>query len=101
MYLLLETATTDVTTSLISTFLPIILMFGVMYLMLIRPQQKKEKALKEKVNSLEIGDNVTTNAGIVGRVVSMKEDTLVIESSSSRIRIKRWAVADIEKLKLD
>ncbi len=101
MYLLLETATASTTTSLISTFLPIVLMFAVLYFVMIRPQQKKEKALKAKVNSLEIGDSVTTNAGIVGRVVSLKEDTLVLESSSSRIRIKRWAVADVEKLKLD
>ncbi len=101
MYLLLETASVSTTESLVSTFLPIVLMFAVLYFVMIRPQQKKEKALKEKVNSLEIGDSVTTNAGIVGRVVSLKEDTLVIESSSSRLRIKRWAVADIEKLKLD
>ncbi len=101
MYLLLQTATPTLTESLLSTVVPIVLMFGVLYLMVFRPQQKRDKALKEKVSSIEIGDSITTNAGIIGRVVSMKEDTLVIESSSSKLRIKRWAVADVEKLNMD
>ncbi len=99
MYLFLETMGT--TESLLATFGPIVIMFAVLYFLMIRPQQKKEKALREKVNALEIGDAVVTNAGIVGRVVSLKDDTLIIESSAARIRIKRWAVAEIEKLKLD
>jgi len=84
----------------------IILMVGMLvifYFVLIRPQKKREKQEKEMRNSIEIGDGVTTIGGIIGRVVSMKDDTLLIESGSDRtkLRINRWAVQSVEKLKLD
>ncbi|MEG2192775.1 MAG: preprotein translocase subunit YajC [Oscillospiraceae bacterium] len=49
----------------------------------------------------EKGDGVTTTGGIVGRVASIKEDTVVIETAGAKIRIKRWAVADVEKLSVE
>lgn len=84
----------------------IILMVGMLvifYFVLIRPQKKREKQEKEMRNSIEIGDGVTTIGGIIGRVVSMKDDTLLIESGSDRtkLRINRWAIQSVEKLKLD
>ena len=57
--------------------------------------------MQDMRNSIEIGDGVTTAGGIVGRVVSVKEDTIVIESASSKIRLKRWAVSEVEKLNMD
>ena len=60
--------------------------------------QEFEKRMQDMRNSLEIGDGVITAGGIVGRVISIKEDTLVIESASSKLRIKRWAVSEVEKL---
>ena len=84
----------------------IILMVGMLvifYFVLLRPQKKREKQEKEMRNSIEIGDGVTTIGGIIGRVVSMKDDTLLIESGSDRtkLRINRWAIQSVEKLKLD
>ena len=84
----------------------IILMVGMLvifYFVLIRPQKKREKQEKEMRNSIEIGDGVTTIGGIIGRVVSLKDDTLLIETGSDRtkLRINRWAVQSVEKLKLD
>ena len=65
-----------------------------LYFVMFRPNQKRRKQEEEMKKSLTIGDEVTTIGGIVGRVVSLKEDsdTLVIETASEKIRIKRWAV---------
>ena len=54
--------------------------------------------MQDMRNSLEIGDGVVPAGGIIGRVISIKEDTIVIESASSKMRIKRWAVSEVEKL---
>lgn len=80
--------------SLIS-FLPIIAVAIVFYFVLIRPQQKKDKEDKAMRENLDIGDEIITAGGIIGLVVSIKEDTLVIETGSdrSKIRIAKWAVA--------
>lgn len=79
------------------------LMLGLMYLIMVRPQKKRDKQAQELRNSIEIGDEVTTIGGIVGRVVSIKEDTFIIETSGerSRMRFKRWAIQDVGKLSLD
>ena len=62
-----------------------------LYFVMFRPNQKRRKQEEEMKKSLTIGDEVTTIGGIVGRVVSLKEDsdTLVIETASEKIRIKR------------
>ncbi|MEG0178222.1 MAG: preprotein translocase subunit YajC [Oscillospiraceae bacterium] len=82
---------------------PILLVFVAMYFIMIRPQKKKEKAATEMRNAIEVGDGVTTIGGIVGRVASIKEDTFVLETGTDRVklRFKRWAIQDVEKLNLD
>lgn len=74
-----------------------------MYFLMWRPQKKKEKQQAELQNSIDVGDEITTIGGIVGRVVSIKEDTFVLETASdrSRIRFKRWAIQTVGKLELD
>ena len=66
-----------------------------LYFVMVRPNQKRKKQEEEMKKSLTIGDEVTTIGGIVGRVVSLKQDsdTLVIETASEKIRIKKWSVA--------
>ena len=99
MYFLLEAAATDsLFTVLMTNTMPFVVVLGVMYFMLISPQKKREKKMQDMRNSLEIGDGVVTAGGIIGRVISIKEDTIVIESASSKMRIKRWAVSEVEKL---
>lgn len=69
------------------------------YFFIFRPNKKKKKAEEEMKNSLEIGDEITTIGGIIGRVVSIKDDeSLVIETASdrSRLRIKKWAISTID-----
>mgnify|MGYP003397602639 CR=1 FL=1 len=89
--------------STIVGFSPIIIMLVLFYFFLMRPQQKKEKQATNMRNSIEVGDGVTTIGGIVGRVASIKEDTFVLETGSDRVkmRFKRWAIQEVEKLALD
>ena len=81
--------------SMLGMFLPMVLMFAILYFFMIRPQKKKDKEIQDMRSSLQIGDEVITTGGIIGIVVSLKEDTLVIETGSdrSKVRIARWAVA--------
>lgn len=81
-------------------FLMIVVVFGVMYFILIRPQKKRDKEVAEMRNSLQVGDEVITVGGIIGRVVVIKEDNLVIETGNdrSKIRIKRYAVQSNESV---
>ncbi|MCI6639730.1 MAG: preprotein translocase subunit YajC [Pygmaiobacter massiliensis] len=96
----LEAATTSTTAGLTSTLITVIALFAIMYFLMIRPQKKKDKQLADMRNALDIGDGVTTIGGIVGRVVALKDDTVVIETGTerTRIRFKRWAIQDVEKL---
>lgn len=86
--------------SMLMTFIPLILIFVVFYFLLIRPQKKREKQTNEMRNNVQVGDEVVTQGGIVGRVVSIKEDNVVVETGSerSKLRIKRWAIAAVETI---
>ena len=85
------------------TVIFLILMLGVMYFTVVIPQRKEEKAKNELRNSLEVGDGVVTIGGIVGRVVSIKDDTVLIETGSDRVKIRmsKNAIAEVEKLNLN
>ena len=62
--------------------------------MLLRPQTKREKEIQTMRNNLEVGDEVVTSGGIIGTVVSLRDDSILIETGSDRnkVRIARWAV---------
>ena len=79
---------------LLGTLGPVALMFVVFYFLLIRPQKKRENEIQKMREAIEVGDEVVTIGGIVGRIVSIKEDTLVIETSSerSKLRVARWSI---------
>ncbi len=72
----------------------LVLMFVVMYFVLIRPQRKRQKEEEKMRTELEIGDEIVTIGGINGKIVTIKEDSLVIETSADRnkLRIKKWAI---------
>lgn len=73
----------------------LVVMIGVMYFVMIRPQRKQQKAEAKMRSELQIGDEIITIGGIYGRVVSLKDDSIVIESSGdrSKIQISRSAVS--------
>lgn len=78
------------------TIMMLVVLVGVFYFMMIRPENKRKKAAQEMRNSLKKGDKLTTIGGIVGNIVTVNEDTLVIETSEDRVRmeITKWAVSN-------
>ncbi|HBP38423.1 MAG TPA: preprotein translocase subunit YajC [Clostridiales bacterium] len=87
------------TSSLLTMVLPLALMFGLMYLLLIRPQKKKEKKLREQINAMVVGDSIVTIGGVVGRIVNIKDDEVTITTSAanSLITFKKSAISTVVK----
>ena len=87
----------------LGSFIPIIgyLVFfgGIMYLLVYRPQKRKDKKAKELMDSLQVGHKITTHSGIVGKVVNIKDDVITVESGVERtqLELKKWAVRDVDK----
>lgn len=84
----------------VSTFSPIIMLvlLGlVFYFFMYRPQKKQEKEIKQMRDSLTVGDEVVTNAGIIGRIVRIKEDIVTLELGSDRNKMKvfNWAIREV------
>ena len=69
--------------SQISLIVMMVLLFAVMYFVMIRPQKKKQKEEQQMRDSIEVGDEITTIGGIVGRVVTVKDDSLIIETGAA------------------
>lgn len=86
-----------------SLFLTMGIMLAMLYFMIYRPQKKQEKKDAAMRSSLEIGDQVTTIGGVVGRVVAIKDDTFVLETGSDRMKIRfvKSAIGAVEKLNMD
>ena len=78
-----------------SGIIMIVLLFGVFYFFLIRPENKKKKKLQEMRSSLQVGDEITTIGGIVGKIVSIKDDMITFETGEDRVRVQimRWAIS--------
>ena len=91
------------TESYISLFFTLALMLVMLYFMIYRPQKKQEKKDAAMRSSLEIGDQVTTIGGIIGRVVAIKDDTFVLETGADRVKIRftKNAISSVEKLIMD
>lgn len=70
------------------TIIMLVAVFVVFYFFGIRPQKKQEKEASNMRNSLQVGDEVTTIGGIIGKVVSIKDETCVIETSHDRTKIR-------------
>lgn len=87
----------DMVSSLL-TIVPFVLIFVVMWFFMIRPQKKQEKEAKAMRDNLMVGDEITTIGGIIGKVVSIKEETCVIETTKdrTRIRILRTAISRVD-----
>jgi len=77
----------------ISQFLPFILMFVVIYLFMIVPQQKKAKKEKEFESSLKVGDKIITKSGFHGKIAELAETTVVIETMSGKLKMEKSAIS--------
>ena len=86
------------TGSMVVTIIMLVAVFVVFYFFGIRPQKKQEKAAAQMRNNLQVGDEITTIGGIIGKVVSIKDETCVIETSRERtkIRILKSAISRVD-----
>lgn len=77
-------------------FIPLILIFAIMYFLMIRPQQKRMKQHREMVAALKKGDQVITQGGIIGKVVSVRDDEIEVEIANGvRVRVVRSSVTQV------
>lgn len=86
---------------LIRNFFPLIMvavLFAMYYFMLLRPTKKRDMELKKMRDSLQAGDRVITIGGIVGRIISTKEETVVIETGADKTKLQftKWAISQKE-----
>ena len=102
MNILLSGSSASSGQSLWITILYMVAVVGIFYFLLMRPQQKKKKKEEQMRGSVQIGDDVTTIGGIVGRVVGVKEDDgiLIIETGTDRakLKIKKWAIGSVDTI---
>lgn len=70
-------------------------MIAIFYFLMIRPENKRKKEAEQMRNNLSVGDSITTIGGIVGTIVSIKEDKFVIETGADQVRIEfcKWALS--------
>jgi preprotein translocase subunit YajC len=68
--------------------LPLVLMFGIFYFLLILPQQRRQKKWQQMLGTLKAGDKVVTSGGLRGSIISLKDDTLVLRVPPDNLRIE-------------
>lgn len=90
-------------TSMIFVLIIWVAVFAAMYFFMIRPNSKKKKQEAELRNNIEIGDDITTIGGIVGRIVAIKddEDAFIIETGPDRVKMKfkKWCISTVDTQK--
>ena len=84
-------------------FLPLILVFVVFWFMLIRPQRKKDKQVKEMLNNLKAGDRICTIGGIYGTIVGIKDDTVTLSVGRDNLTmvVARWGIRSVEEVTIE
>lgn len=84
--------------SMMSMIITIVALIAVFYFMMYRPQKKQEKETRTLLDSLQVGDEITTHSGIIGKIVSMKDETVTIETSKdkTKIRFLKTAIARVD-----
>ena len=88
------------------TFAPIILIFVIFWFMMIRPQRKKDKQVKEMLNNLKHGDRITTIGGIYGTIMNIKDETITLAVGQSgdkptEMTVARWAIRGVEEVSVE
>ena len=75
-----------------------VVVFGVFYFLLIRPQKKKDKQLKDMRSNLNVGDKVTTIGGIVANVAKVEENIVILELGPNRTKVpfEKWAIGTVQ-----
>ena len=82
------------------TLVWIVVMFGLMYFLMVRPQKKEQKRVSQMLNSMEVGDCVVTSSGFYGVILDMTEEDVIVEfgnNKNCRIPMRKSAIAEVEK----
>ena len=89
--------------SILGLIIPMALMFVLLYFIMIRPQRKKDKAVKEMLNNLKAGDRICTIGGIYGTITSIKDDTVTLSVGRDNLNMvfARWAVRSVEEVTIE
>ena len=77
-----------------------VVLFGIMYFLMLRPQKKEQKRLQAMLNDMEVGDSIVTTSGFYGVVIDMTEEDVIIEfgnNKNCRIPMRKQAIAEVEK----
>ncbi len=98
-----EATTGSTIAALATTFLPLVLIFVVFWFMLIRPQRKKDKQIKEMLNNLKAGDRICTIGGIYGTIVGIKDDTVTLSVGRDNLTmvVARWGIRSVEEVTIE
>ena len=98
-----EMSTAGGIVGLIVSMLPMILIFVVFYFMLIRPQRKKDKKVKEMLDNLKVTDRICTIGGIYGTIVGIKDDTVTLSVGKDNLSmvVARWAIRSVEEVSIE
>ena len=88
---------------MLSMIIMIVAMVAIFYFLLIRPQRKKDKAVKDMLASLKVGDRICTIGGIYGTIAALKEDTVTLKvgSMENTVVFARWAIRSVENVKTE
>ncbi len=89
--------------ALISTLLPMVLIFVVFYFFLIRPQRKKDKQVKQMLDNLKVTDRICTIGGIYGTITNIKDDTITLSVGNQNMTmvVARWAIRSVEEVSIE
>ena len=89
--------------AMIPSLLMIVLMVAVFYFLLIRPQRKKDKAVKAMLDALKVGDRILTIGGIYGTITAIKDDTVTMAVGVQKVPVvfARWAIRSVEDAPLE
>ena len=89
--------------STLQMFLPMILIVAVFYFLMIRPQRKKDKKVKDMLANLKVGDRITTIGGIYGTIRSLREDTVTLSVGKEDVEMvfARWAIRGVEEVSIE
>ena len=77
-----------------------VVLFGIMYFLMLRPQKKEQKRLQAMLNDMEVGDSIVTTGGFYGVVIDMTEEDVIVEfgnNKNCRIPMRNQAIAEVEK----
>ena len=98
MFLLESTGTEMQSANMITTVVMLVAMIAIFYFFMYRPQKKQEKETASMRDGLQVGDEITTIGGIIDKIVSIKDETVLIETSNERnkIRILKTAVRNVD-----